>query len=182
MRLDPGRPSNVSMMQATDFGNRDDLAHRPPLDGPDVRRILLEGEVSPRADNQRCRIHHPVSERTSARPSSCLLQCSSMVTKTVTAGRDSRASQGITASHRVTGNPSILLTGPHGTARHSQLPKLDVAGLIPVGVWRGWPAAGYCGREGGLAQIETETSIRGRSRPATSSCAAGDPLSVRVNE
>ena len=30
------------------------------------------------------------------------------------------------ALHRVTGNPSILLTGDHGTARHSQLPKLNV--------------------------------------------------------
>jgi hypothetical protein len=55
-----------------------------------------------------------------------------MVTKTVTTGRDSPASQGITTSHRVTGNPSILLTGHHGTAQHSQLPKLDVAGSIPV--------------------------------------------------
>ena len=34
------------MMQATDFGNRHDLAHRRPLDGPDVGRILVEREVS----------------------------------------------------------------------------------------------------------------------------------------
>ena len=37
------------MMQATDFGNRHDRAHRRPLDGPDVRRILVEREVSSRA-------------------------------------------------------------------------------------------------------------------------------------
>jgi hypothetical protein len=42
------------------------------------------------------------------------------------------ADRGATASHRVTGNPAILLTRPHGTARHSQLPKRDVAGSIPV--------------------------------------------------
>jgi hypothetical protein len=30
------------------------------------------------------------------------------------------------------GNPSILLTRRHGTARHSQLPKLDVADSIPI--------------------------------------------------
>ena len=72
------------------------------------------------------------ASRTSARPSSCLLRRGSRVTKTVTTGRDSPLSRGVTASHRVTGNPSILLTGHHGTARHSQLPKLDVAGSIPV--------------------------------------------------
>ena len=63
---------------------------------------------------------------------SCLPRRGSRVTKTVTTGRDSPASQGLTASHCVTGNSSIFLTGPHGTARHSQLPKLDVAGSIPV--------------------------------------------------
>jgi hypothetical protein len=75
---------------------------------------------------------HGQRARTSACPSSCVLRRGRRVTKTVTKQRDSPASCGITASHRVTGNPSILLTGPHGTARHSQLPKLDVAGSIPV--------------------------------------------------
>jgi hypothetical protein len=61
-----------------------------------------------------------------------LLRRGGRVTKTATTGRDSPLSHGITASHRVTGKPSILLTGPRGIARHSQLPKLDVAGSIPV--------------------------------------------------
>ena len=34
------------MMQTTHFGNRNNGAHRRPLDGPGVRRILLQGEVS----------------------------------------------------------------------------------------------------------------------------------------
>jgi hypothetical protein len=50
----------------------------------------------------------------------------------VTTGRDSPLSCGVTAPHRVTGNLSILLTRHHGTTRHSQLPKLDVAGSIPA--------------------------------------------------
>src|SRR5437879_5102732 len=43
------RPSDISMMEATDFGN---LPYRPrlhPLDGPHVWRILLKREVSSRA-------------------------------------------------------------------------------------------------------------------------------------
>src|SRR5262245_5484338 len=70
--------------------------------------------------------------RTSAAPELCLLRRGGRVTKTVTTGCDSPLSRGATASHRVTGNPAILLTGYDGTARHSQLPKLDVAGSIPV--------------------------------------------------
>jgi hypothetical protein len=35
-------PSAVAMMQATDFGNGHNLAHRRPLDGPGIRRILLQ--------------------------------------------------------------------------------------------------------------------------------------------
>jgi hypothetical protein len=35
------------MMQATNFGKLDDGAGLRPLDGPPVRRILLEREVSP---------------------------------------------------------------------------------------------------------------------------------------
>ena len=76
-----------------------------------------------------------IARSTSAneRPSKfLLLRRGSRVTKTVTTGRDSPASPGVTASHRVTANPSILLTRHHGTARHKQLPKLDVAGSIPV--------------------------------------------------
>ena len=75
---------------------------------------------------------HSQPARTSAWPSSCLPRRGKRVTKMVTKERDSSLSRGITKSHRVTGNPSILLTRPHGTARHSQLPKLDVAGSIPV--------------------------------------------------
>ena len=33
------------MMQATDFGNLPDPAHLGELEGPDVRRLLVEGEV-----------------------------------------------------------------------------------------------------------------------------------------
>jgi hypothetical protein len=33
------------MMQAPDLGDRHDRAHRRPLDGPDVWRIFLEGEM-----------------------------------------------------------------------------------------------------------------------------------------
>jgi hypothetical protein len=40
------RPPYVSMMQATDFGNLHEHAHLRQLDGPPIRRILLEGEVS----------------------------------------------------------------------------------------------------------------------------------------
>src|SRR5438128_5564117 len=40
------RPPDMSMMQATDFGNRHDRAHRRPLDRAHVWRILLEREVS----------------------------------------------------------------------------------------------------------------------------------------
>jgi hypothetical protein len=40
------RSSYVSMMQATDFGNLHDLAHVRWLDGPSIRRILLERKVS----------------------------------------------------------------------------------------------------------------------------------------
>jgi hypothetical protein len=71
-------------------------------------------------------VRRTVNWRGRGRLSSCLVRCGSRVNQTVTTGRDSRASQGITASQRVTGNPSILPTRHHGTARHSQLPKLDV--------------------------------------------------------
>src|SRR2546428_4109770 len=40
------RPADVAMMQATDFGNLHDPAPLGELDGPDVRRILVEREVS----------------------------------------------------------------------------------------------------------------------------------------
>ena len=39
-------PPDVSMMQATDFGNRHDRARLRPLDGSHVWRILVEREVS----------------------------------------------------------------------------------------------------------------------------------------
>jgi hypothetical protein len=79
------------------------------------------------SDHQQRRIHRTVSERERAPvQASCLSRCGGRVTKTVTTGRDSPLSQGATALHRVTGNYSILLTEHHGTARHSQLPKLDV--------------------------------------------------------
>ena len=35
------------MMQATDFGNLHDSARRGALDGPDIRRILVEREMRP---------------------------------------------------------------------------------------------------------------------------------------
>ena len=34
------------MMEATDFGNRHELAHLRRLDGPPIRRVLLKREVS----------------------------------------------------------------------------------------------------------------------------------------
>src|SRR5712664_2921877 len=40
------RPPDVAMMQATDFGNRDDPAELRPLDWPCVGRVFLEREVS----------------------------------------------------------------------------------------------------------------------------------------
>jgi predicted ATPase len=89
------------------------------------RRRLLHGQILEATE----RLSHGLTAV--ARSSSRLLRRGSRVTKTVTKRRDSRASQGVTASHRVTGNPSIRLTRPHGTARHSQLPKLDV-GSIPA--------------------------------------------------
>src|SRR2546427_11874743 len=39
-----GRPPDVAMMQAADFGNRDDRAELRPLDGPAVGRVLVERE------------------------------------------------------------------------------------------------------------------------------------------
>ena len=41
-----GRPPDVAMMQATDFGNRHDRAQLRRLDWPRVGRILVEREVS----------------------------------------------------------------------------------------------------------------------------------------
>ena len=38
------RPADVAMMQATDFGNLHDPTRLGELDGPDVRRILVERE------------------------------------------------------------------------------------------------------------------------------------------
>src|SRR5439155_20957223 len=43
-----GRPSDVAMMQATDFANRDDSAEFRPLNWPAVGCILVEREVSTR--------------------------------------------------------------------------------------------------------------------------------------
>src|SRR5437867_1196170 len=43
-----GRPSDVAMVEATDFANRDDPAEFRPLNSPAVRRILVEREVSTR--------------------------------------------------------------------------------------------------------------------------------------
>jgi len=40
------RPADVAMMQATDFGNLHDPALVGELDGPGVRRILVEREMS----------------------------------------------------------------------------------------------------------------------------------------
>ena len=40
------RPADVAVMQATDFGNRDDRAERRRLDRPSVGCILVEREVS----------------------------------------------------------------------------------------------------------------------------------------
>src|SRR5882724_339646 len=40
------RPADVAMMQATDFGNLHDPARVGGLDGPGVRRILVEREMS----------------------------------------------------------------------------------------------------------------------------------------
>ncbi len=40
------RPADVAMMQATDFGNLHDPARVGELDGPGVRRILVEREMS----------------------------------------------------------------------------------------------------------------------------------------
>ena len=39
------RLADVAMMQATDFGNLHDPARLGELDGPDVRRILVEREM-----------------------------------------------------------------------------------------------------------------------------------------
>src|SRR2546425_8047907 len=39
------RLADVAVMQATDFGNFHDPARLGKLDGPDVRRILVEGEM-----------------------------------------------------------------------------------------------------------------------------------------
>ena len=39
------RPADVAMMQATDFGNLHDPARVGELDGPGVRRILVEREM-----------------------------------------------------------------------------------------------------------------------------------------
>ena len=38
-------PPNVAMMQAPDFGSRNDRAERRRLDAPSVRRILLQRET-----------------------------------------------------------------------------------------------------------------------------------------
>ena len=40
------RPPDISMMQATNFGNLHDGANLRPLDRPHVGRILLKREVS----------------------------------------------------------------------------------------------------------------------------------------
>jgi hypothetical protein len=41
-----GCPADVAMMQATDFGNRDDRAEFRPLNWPAMGCILVEREVS----------------------------------------------------------------------------------------------------------------------------------------
>ena len=43
-----GRLADVAMMKTPDFGNLHDRTHLRPLDGPPIRRILLEREVSSR--------------------------------------------------------------------------------------------------------------------------------------
>ncbi len=65
-----------------------------------------------------------------------LLRCGSLVTKTVTTGCDSGIPRGVTASHRVTAKRAI----PRGTARHNQLPKLDLCRRPPI-LTRGYAAA-----------------------------------------
>jgi hypothetical protein len=62
--------------------------------------------------------------RTNARQGSCLLRRGSRVTKTVTTGRDSPRSRAVTASHRVTGNPS----SSHTASRHSAAQPASQAG------------------------------------------------------
>jgi hypothetical protein len=96
-----------------------------------IRTRVVHGPVS--SDHQRGRCHRTVSERERS-PVQAPVCCGAAgrVTKTVTTVSDSPLSRRVTASHRVIGNPAILRTRPHGTARHSQLPKLDVAGSIPV--------------------------------------------------
>ena len=118
----------------------------------------------------------------SARPSSCLLRRGSRVTKTVTTGRDSPLSRGVTPSHRVTGNPSILLTGHHGTARHSQLPKLDVAGSIPVArsnLKGGYGAARSPLRPPGNQMVIAASRHRGLRRLGSARASASPPRRVR---
>jgi hypothetical protein len=43
------RSSHVAMMQAAEFGDLDDRAARRRLDGPSIRRILVEAQVRPGA-------------------------------------------------------------------------------------------------------------------------------------
>jgi hypothetical protein len=115
-----------------------------------------------------------------------LLRRGSVITKTVTKRCDSRVSRGVLASHRVTAKPAILLTEHHGTARHEQLPKLDVAGSIPVarsnedgglrppvafggssaGSWLGSTA----GRRWGNSRKGDRDVPRGAPRPAQGGC------------
>src|SRR5262245_55014820 len=66
-------------------------------------------------DHQRRRIHARSTSANECASKLLFAAARQPVTKT----------QGNRTSRRATGNPSILLTEPHGIARHSQLPKLD---------------------------------------------------------
>jgi hypothetical protein len=118
-----------------------------------IRTRVVHGPVS--SDHQRGRCHRTVSERERS-PVQAPVCCGAAgrVTKTVTTVSDSPLSRRVTASHRVIGNPAIPLTRPHGTARHSQLPKLDVAGLILVA----------CSNDG---PRERRPGVRPKSSPPT---------------
>jgi hypothetical protein len=73
----------------------------------------------------------------------------------------------LTGGHAVapcTGNPAILLTPHHATARHSQLPKVDVAGSIPIAPLYGPPE-----RRPPCDQGPAQPSPRSLARPPNTS-------------
>jgi hypothetical protein len=92
-------------------------------------RVLLRRARRPPATSNPSR---GLRARPRAHPSACLLRRGRRVTKMVTKGCESPVSRELTTLHRVRANLSILLTGHHGTARHNQLSKLDVAASLPV--------------------------------------------------